>query len=841
MLAPPHFNFYALGPYNPSVPKPESILGYGPGEHETTFSEQDRVVRAISDGAKAKVVYIPYGKTAEGRRLRVLAISSPENIRKLEAIRADIGKLADGTGNAAEITKNCPVIVWVNECIHGNEPASFEDAMWLAYNLAASENPAVEKALKNAVVILNPCYNPDGHERFVVWYNSVAVGSSDPGSLEHREPAETYGRLNHYRFDMNRDRIAMSQDETKEEVAEYLRWNPQVYADQHGQVSTYFFPPASLSVNVNVDRDRYHKWAEVFGHATGQAFDNQGFAYYVKDVFDLYYPGYLDSWTTLSGAIGMTHETDGSYAINELRDDGSIATLRGSMARHFTSAVAVIESAADHREELLQSFAAYRAQAANGSFSPDTKYVVLHSSSTLDVRATRAQLTAEGIESELITIPCVVEGLSFWSKADGSTTCKDGETLVVPMAQPQGHLVKALFETDSNFEPEFIKEQIRRRAQADSEQTYPNAEPAEFYDVTGWNPAFAGNFDAWFTKVKPVPAPNPAVNKTMPAASLGFIARPSEESALVIADLLAKGVRAEYTTKTIVQTGSPSYPPGSVMLYRDRNQDDLETTIHQVENKRGTQVFEPLSTSYPVEGREGAGSESVRPMHPLKIGIVFGDSGAPSNFGAIWFAMERVFKLPFTPLTSVTGDEDLSSYSCLIFPRGRGGAGSQKLKDWINNGGCAIVLGAQGWSVGESGLVKLDTVKNEKGQAPDNLPGSLFRAQIDPQSFLGYGYLPHPGNDKVEIAIPIEGSQFYKAKAEGGSAVTLPKDEKLKLLSGWEWPNDTEKSLQGTVWVQDQPVGGGHVIIFMSDPTERAMWPGLHHLLLNAILFGPNR
>ena len=60
--------------------------------------------------------------------------------------------------------------------------------MQLLYQLAASEEPATLAALRNTIVVINPSSNPDGHERFTVWYNSVSVGSSDPRALEHDEP-----------------------------------------------------------------------------------------------------------------------------------------------------------------------------------------------------------------------------------------------------------------------------------------------------------------------------------------------------------------------------------------------------------------------------------------------------------------------------------------------------------------------------------------------------------------------------------------------------------------------------------------------------------------------------
>lgn len=842
LLAAQPFNFYSHGPYDSTVPRPESILGYGPGERESTYFNQQEVVKAIAAAAKGRVVYIPYGKSTEGRPLRVLAISTPENIRRLEQIRKDVGELASGKSpREDEIIAGTPAIAWINECIHGNEPASFESAMWLLYNLAASREPAIEKLLQNCVVILNPSYNPDGHERFVVWYNSVATGSDSPEAFEQREPAIFNGRLNHYRFDMNRDRVAMSQAETRQEVAEFLRWHPQAYADQHGEVSTYFFPPASLSVNANVDRARYNKWADVFGHATGDAFDEQGFPYFVKDVFDLYYPGYLDSWTTLNGAIGMTHETDGGHSLSNPRRDGSVESLRGAMARHFTSALAVIQATSENHADLLRSFAAYRREAVEKTEIGNATYVVVHSAEQEEIDRIADLLASEQIEFQRLPPAFNMPGgLSLWG--DHSTSVAGGASLLVPLRQAQGHLVKSLLECDTEFEPDFIKEQLRRHAQAEAAEKYPSADPAEFYDFTGWNLAFSHNLDAWYTNAPPAEAdwkPRNAKRKD----SVGYIIRPSERGDLVVADLLGRDVKVEVASKAIREGDGHDYPPGSFIIFRDHNEGDLDEAVRAVEHQRTPEgepaVVEPLGTSYPeTSDRQGAGSETVEPVAHCSIGVLFGDESSPTNFGAIWFALEHQFKLPFTPITRGSLSGDLSGYSCLIFPQGRTEPSSDKLKQWINDGGCAIVLGAQSWAVK---LAKLEQVKVD-GREPGELPGGLFRAQINPRSFLSYGYEPHGDARNVEIAVPVEGGTFYKAKAEGGSEVTFTSDDKVKkLLAGWEWPNDTENALGGAVWLQDEPMGRGHLIIFTSDPTARAMWPGLNKLLLNAILLGPAR
>ena len=58
----PDTAFGAYGPYDPAIPKPETILGYGPGEKHSTFRDQERVVLAIAEKAKARVRLFEYGK-----------------------------------------------------------------------------------------------------------------------------------------------------------------------------------------------------------------------------------------------------------------------------------------------------------------------------------------------------------------------------------------------------------------------------------------------------------------------------------------------------------------------------------------------------------------------------------------------------------------------------------------------------------------------------------------------------------------------------------------------------------------------------------------------------------
>ena len=118
--------------------------------------------------------------------------------------------------------------------VHGNESPGFETAIQTLYQLAASDEPATVSALRNTIVVINPSSNPDGHERFTVWYNSINVRHPDPNAIEHDEPWSVQGRFNHYRFDMNRDVMASTQREVQGLMRAMLRWHPMVAADLHG-------------------------------------------------------------------------------------------------------------------------------------------------------------------------------------------------------------------------------------------------------------------------------------------------------------------------------------------------------------------------------------------------------------------------------------------------------------------------------------------------------------------------------------------------------------------------------------------------------------------------------
>lgn len=844
-LAPREFSFYGFGPYDDSVPKPEKILGYEPGENHTNFRDQELVYAAIHNAAPKRTMIREFGKSWEGRPLRIFVVSSEKNVARLEEIRKQMNTLATGSAEAAKLVDKLPSIVWVNQTVHGNESASFESGMWLAYTLTASRNADIKKALDDVVVIINPVFNPDGHERFAVWNRSVAVSSPDRRSYEYSEPDWVHGRTNHFRFDMNRDRVAMSQAETIAEAAELRRWYPQVYLDQHGQTSEYFFPPNSMSVNVNADRERIEKWTQVFGRAYAKEFDKHGWLYFTRDTFDFYYPGYLDTYSTYLGAIGMTHETDGGRNLNGTKNDGTPLTVRGGMAKHFTTAIASVKVAAQKRKELLESFYSYRRKGATGEHSGDFKRIVVEGGPR-ELQRLKSQLERAGIESfyaeRNLEQP---DATSYLTGKKERRTFERG-SLVIDMAQPMGQFAKVILEPGQNFEKEFTKEQLEVIARSVSkEPNFGLSEEAGFYDATGWSPIYGHNLTAYWCSSSPKVDPAPSslrvvrenLNETkIPPSQIGWRIKYDDFQDAVMAFRLAdSGIRVRVMQRDVKVEGM-AFEKGDFVVFRDRNEEDVESRL-KVESQRTGSNVDAIPNGFSESLKGNLGIDAV-PIAKPKVAVVFGNDEWTSNFGHTWFVMEKELGIPFTPLHADALSRDLDGFTCILFPGGRYGAPSEKLKEWIREGGCAVVQGGS-WAIGEKKLFELEAVKLEEDKEIHYIPGAVFSAELDDRSFLANGYGKGMGH-KIPFPIQVEGSSFYKAPEDANPVVAFPKSAGSLLLSGWSWPDNSEKALAGAVAVVDVEMGRGRAIGFAWDPCERAMWPGQYKLLMNAVLLGAN-
>ena len=58
-----NFDFYTRGEYRTGVPRPQSILRYDVGDHNTTYAQMEQVIDAIARSAPDRVKIFDIGTT----------------------------------------------------------------------------------------------------------------------------------------------------------------------------------------------------------------------------------------------------------------------------------------------------------------------------------------------------------------------------------------------------------------------------------------------------------------------------------------------------------------------------------------------------------------------------------------------------------------------------------------------------------------------------------------------------------------------------------------------------------------------------------------------------------
>jgi hypothetical protein len=339
---------------------------------------------------------------------------------------------------------------------------------------------------------------------------------------------------------------------------------------------------------------------EDFGRANAQAFDRHGWNYVSRETFDLFYPGYLDSWTTLSGAIGMTYETDGGGSLARRRDDETVSTLRDAVAHHFEAALATVAEAAKNRQGLLRDFLAFRRGAIEAGKAGKMRSVVLLPGSDPGRLAQLADtLTQAGIEVRRAGQPFTSRAAHAYlagpSATKAATKTFPAGALVVDLAQPQGRLARALLEPDAPIEPKFVQEQLARRTRNEKRNTSEPKEGYEFYDTTAWSLPFAYGIEAFWTGDAPVVQGRlvafPSLGEGYPThpvpepARVAYLFRYDRDAAAFLAlALLQENFRLSVATRPL-RAGEQSWPRGTLIVPVARNPQRLHERIRSLASR----------------------------------------------------------------------------------------------------------------------------------------------------------------------------------------------------------------------------------------------------------------
>ncbi len=354
--------------YNPSIPTPQSIIGHEVGEWHVTHDRLVNYMYAL-DKASDRISLEVTGYTYEARPLLLLTITSPKNHQNLESIRLQHIQLSDPSKSSPIDTKNSPAVFYIGFSIHGNEASGVNASLLAAYYFAAAQGPEIESQLNNTIILFDPCYNPDGMQRFSSWVNSrkSKMTSTDPLDTEHNEPWPG-GRFNHYWFDLNRDWLVAQHPESQARIKNFQKWKPNVLTDHHemGTNSSFFFQPGVPSRTHPLTPEKNLELTKRMGEFHAKALDELGSFYFTQEGYDDFYYGKGSSFPDVQGAIGILFEQASSRGHAQESTNG-ILRFPFTIRNQFATALSSLKAISSMRADLLNYQRQFYKDAASGS------------------------------------------------------------------------------------------------------------------------------------------------------------------------------------------------------------------------------------------------------------------------------------------------------------------------------------------------------------------------------------------------------------------------------------------------------------------------------------------
>ncbi len=824
----PDLNYYLPNiNYDKDIPTPEEVLGYQIGEWHITHDQQLMYMRELA-GISPRVTITEYGRSHEGRRLVYLTITSPKNHKKLEEIKTEHAKLSDPDQSESVDISKLPAVLYQGFSIHGNEPSGGNAAPLVAYYLAAGKGKDVEKLLDDVVILLDPCYNPDGFNRFASWANTHKNKNltADPQDIEYNEPWPR-GRTNHYWFDLNRDWMPAQHPESQGRLKTFHEWKPNVLTDHHemGSNSTFFFMPGEQTrINPHTPKRNQEMTAEI-GAFHAAALDGIGSLYYTEENFDDFYIGKGSTYPDVNGCIGILFEQASSRGHLQETING-VLSFPFTIRNQVTTALSTLEATREKRKDLQEYQRQFYVNAMKLAQNDEEKAYVF----TTPGDPSRSGHLIEMLRRHQVEVYALGNNVS----AKGKTFSKN-DAYVIPLEQPQYTFIKALFDTSTTFEDSL------------------------FYDISAWSMQYAFNLD--FARLGKKEFNTGLLGEAI--EGLKPLTQPSDPefsdyAYLMLWDdyyapkalnyLLNKGLRAKVATQPFA-TSSRAFAPGTIMIPANGQEGKNSKDVHQVitEAARATGViFFDQDTGLTPTGLD-MGSSNFRPLEKAKILLLSGPGTSSYNVGAIWHLLDQRYDISVTMIDADNlGRADLNRYNTIILAsgsyRGVNNTAIGKLKSWIQNGGTMITIAnATEWAIqrGLSGARKKVASKKDESRRPYQqlrrdrgghvIGGAILEQQADLSHPILYGY------KNANLPVFRRGT-FLIEPAKNPYATPLINGD-APLRAGFI-NQKNQKDLANTAGIVVSGHGQGKVISMAEDPAFRAFWFGTNKLLANAIFFG---
>lgn len=814
-------------PYDPAIPTPETFLGYQVGEWHISHDLQVAYMKAL-DAASPRITLTEYARSHEGRPLLYLTITSEKNHGRLAEIKAQHQRLNDPAQSAGLDVANMPAIVYQGFSIHGNEPSGGNAAVLVAYYLAAGQGEEVVRLLDETVILFDPCFNPDGFNRFASWAN-VHKNKNMTADPQDREYTETWpgGRTNHYWFDLNRDWLPAIHPESQGRLKLFHEWKPNVLTDHHemGTNATYFFMPGEPERVNGLTPQRNQDFTSKFAEFHAKELDKIGSLYYTREGFDDFFIGKGSTYPDVNGCIGILFEQASSRGHVQQSENG-LLTFPFTIRNQVTTALSTQKASVALRADLLNFQRDFYKTAMEEARADNRRGFVFGD----PYDEARTGMFVELLRRHQIEVYRLGSSVNA-----GGQRFEPEHSYVVPLEQSQYRLIRGIFETNTAFKDSL------------------------FYDISSWTLPLAYNI------------PSAAVDRKTAAGNLlGAKVDLQETRATAVSKsdyaylfewdnyfapsalnyLLQNGLRAKVSTDPFASDGR-NFSRATIMIPA-KGQDKDPQVVFQLMEKAAAMAgitIHSAKTGLTPEGSD-LGSNRFRPLQLPKVMLVIGEGVSNNDAGEAWHLLDQRYGMTVTKVEAVNiGRYNLDKYNVIVMVDGNyatiNPAGVEKLKQWTSDGGTLIAMeGAVQW-LKNAGLayVKWWEEKPESDKKPArkaygqlsleagvrSISGAIFEAEGDLTHPLLYGF------QRSKFAVFRRGS-FFMESAQNPYATPLAHTSS-PLLSGYVNEQNLQRIRNSAVIVVSGQ-GNGRVVCFADNPNFRGFWYGTNRLFANAIFFG---
>lgn len=828
--------------FNDKITTPEEFFGFEVGQHHLTHAQVVRYLERLAQESD-RVTVKQTGRTHGGRPLLLLTITSRKNRETLDSIQRQHFELTrPEMADEVDVAK-LPAVINMGYGVHGDESSATNCTPLVAHYLAAAKGKEINAILNNCVILLDPCLNPDGFNRFANWANMFRgrTLNSDPNHAEHNQNWPP-GRVNYYWFDLNRDWLPLEHPESRTRMTWYHSWKPNVVLDFHemGTNSTYFFQPGIPERKNPYTPLRNLELTGKFANYHAKSLDERGSLYFTQERFDDFYMGKGSTYPDLHGAVGILFEQASSRGHVQENINGMLH-FHETIANQFTTSLSSLRATSDMRVELNEYKRDFYKESVKQARNAEFKTHIF----TSPGNRSRLELFADVLVQH--DIEC------FWPNQDlqiGTTKLDRNTTLVVPTEQSEYRFLKSLLMVQKRFEENV------------------------FYDVSAWTLPLAYNLQQMGTQIaldvsdmQPAKLGQRAVNEFTPSDdAVAFLFRwNDDDTPWLLNQLLQNDIKVKVSTKSFSidsdvgetsSQSSASFRQGTILIPLGIQEEKRDTIVKILEQgaSRGIEITSSHTGLTPTGIDFGSGSFA----HLHKPEIAMPVAGGVSAYGAgeIWHALDTRIELPVTMLkmSRFQSSGNLDDYSAIVFPSGRYSSITddawENMRDWVRAGGTVVTVGGSSQFVGEKiagrsdGKDEGDSAEDEQAEKPKQLPfnsaskkralelisGAIFNTKVDLTHPLFYGF----EKDRMPV---FRNHTTFLPLSDNPYCNPAVYDAEAPHLAGYCSDENVIKVKEsGAVVVK--PLGRGRVIMIADNPNFRAFWHGPSRMFLNSIFFG---